>query len=106
MDVKSSEKQGYVSVTIISIGIGIWIGLAAGPKWYWNALLAAIVLALITLFLPLKMYQTYKLECAKQNKQSSIIRWLVTSSLYNSAWIYPFGLFGRGIKFVFTWLTA
>ncbi len=51
------------------------------------------------------MYQTYKLECAKQNKQSSIIRWLILSSLYNSAWIYPFGLIGGGIKFVFTGLT-
>ena len=106
MGVKSPEIRSYGLVTIISIGTGIWIGLAAGPKWYWNALLAAIVLALSTFVLPLRSYQAYKFYRDELNKPIGKIRYLIFASLYSWAVMSSIGLIGRGIKSVFTWLTT
>jgi len=106
MDVKSPENRtrgGFI--TIPSIGIGLWIALASGPEWYWNALLAAIVFILSTLVLPFLGYQSYKLIRAELNKPIRKFRYISIMSLYSWALMISFGLIGRGIKSVFTWLT-
>ncbi len=106
MGTKSLAIRRGGLLTIICIVTGIWVGIAAGPKWYWNALLAAIVFILSTLVLPFLGYQSYKLIRAELNKPIRKFRYISIMSLYSWAVMISFGLIGRGIKSVFTWLTT
>ena len=100
MNTNSSAGLRGGVLTCVGICIGLWIGIMAEANWHRYAITAAIMLAFGAVVLNYKQYQTYKEETAKRNMPQSTMYYVFVSSLYNAAWIYLFGLIGRGIRFV------
>lgn len=69
---------------LLSVGIGLGIGLFGGPEWGWPAIGLAATLSFASILFKSSVFRDYITQCQKRGTSPSLFWYFLLSSLRNS----------------------